>query len=193
MSSSNVVLVGAGFGGLLLFKELTAKLANTDYKLIVIEPRNFFVHQPSTLRLVVSSKDGYEDKSIINHPPSFSSSGKVRFVQAKATSIVDNGTDGGRVVLDNGESVDFSVLVLATGSRWSGPIAFGTDRDQIMDNVATWRTKFAEAQDIVLVGGGAIGFGIDFYRSSKCDALTSIPQTELSGEIKDIWPVSLSF
>ena len=185
MSSSNVVLVGAGFGGLLLVKELAAKLADTNYNLIVVEPRNFFLHQPSTLRMVVSSQDGYENKSIMNHPSSFSSvSGKVRFVQAKATSIVDSGTDGGRVVLDNGESVDFSVLVLATGSRWSGPIAFGTDRDQIMDTVATWRTKFAEAQDIVLVGGGAIGFGIIFNRFTKCDALTSVPQQNYLGKSK---------
>lgn len=175
MSSSNVVLVGAGVAGLLLFKELAAKLANTDYKLIVVEPRTFFLHQPSTLRMVVSSQDDYENKSIMNHPSSFTTSGKVRFVYAKATSIVDNGIDGGRVVLDNDEFIDFSVLVLSTGSRWSGPIAFGTDKDQIMDTVTSWRTKFREAQDIVLVGGGAIGFGI-FCPLLFHETLTSIPQ-----------------
>jgi NADH dehydrogenase FAD-containing subunit len=160
MSSSNIVIVGAGTGGFLLYKKLAAKLANTNYNLIVVEPRKFYVHQPSSLRMVVSSVDGYEDKSIMNHPSDLSSE-KVRFVYAKATSISDNGSDGGRVTLDNDESIDYAVLVVATGSRWSddGPVAFGTEKDKILEHVTSWRAKFKDAQDIVLVGGGAIGFG----------------------------------
>lgn len=108
--------------------------------------------------MVVSPVDRYEDKSIMDHPSDLSS-GKVRFIYANATSIVDNGSSGGRVTLDNNESVDFSVLIVATGSRWSGPVVFGSQKDEILDSVASWRTKFKEAQDIVLVGGGAVGFG----------------------------------
>ena len=158
MSSSNIVIVGAGTGGFLLFRQLATKLANTSYSLVVVEPREFYIHNPSTLRMVVSPVDEYENKSIMNHPSDLSS-GNVRFVYAKATSIVDNGSDGGRVILDNEESIDYSVLILATGSRWSGPIAFGTEKEEILRSVTSWRDKFKAAQDIVLVGGGAIGFG----------------------------------
>jgi NADH dehydrogenase FAD-containing subunit len=158
MSSSNIVIVGGGTGGFLLFRQLATKLANSSHNLIIVEPRKFYVHQPSTLRMVVSPVDGYENKSIMNHPEDLSS-GNVRFVYAKATAIVDNGSDGGRVTLDNDESIDYSVLILATGSRWSGPISFGTEKEEILETVTSWRAKFEQAQDIVLVGGGAIGFG----------------------------------
>lgn len=157
-SSSNIVIIGAGSAGFHLFRGLSAKLANTDYNLIVVEPRKFVVHLPSTIRMVVSSEGGYENKSIMDHPSNLNS-GIVRFVYAELTSIVDEGGNGGRVVLNNGESIDYSILVLATGSRWAGPLAFGTRKEQILETVTSWRTKFEEAQDIVLVGGGAIGLG----------------------------------
>ena len=156
-SSSNIVLVGAGLTGFLLYRELAAKLANTAYNLIVIEPREFVVHFPSTIRMVTTPEGSYENKSIMNHPSNLSSD-NVRFVHAEVTSIAE-GTDGGRVELNNGESVDYSILILATGSRWAGPVAFGTTKSQILDSVNSWRTKFADAQDIVFVGGGAIGLG----------------------------------
>jgi len=158
MSTSNIVILGAGTGGFLLFRELASKLANTSYNLIVVEPREFYIHLPGTLRMVVSPVDGYENKSIMDHPSDLSS-GNVRFVYAKATSIVDNGSNGGCVTLDNEESIDYSVLILATGSCWSGPIEFGTEKEAILESVSSWRAKFKEAQDIVLVGGGPIGFG----------------------------------
>jgi len=164
-SSSNIVIVGAGSAGFLLFRDLSAKLSDTDYNLIVVEPRNFVVHLPSTIRMVVTPEGGYENKSIMDHPSTLTSE-KVRFVYAEVTSIVD-GSDGGRVELNNGESVDYSILILATGSRWAGPLAFGTTKKQVLESVNSWRTKFAEAQDVVFVGGGAIGFGEITLRLQK--------------------------
>jgi len=157
-SSSNIVIVGAGSAGFLLFRDLAAKLSSTSYNLIIVEPRKFVVHLPSTIRMVVTPEGDYENKSIMDHPSTLTSD-KVRFVYAEVTSIVDDGSDGGRVKLDNGESIDYSILILATGSRWTGPLAFGTTKEQVLESVNSWRTKFAEAQDIVFVGGGAIGFG----------------------------------
>src|SRR5260221_6470511 len=160
-SSSNIVLVGAGGAGFPLFRDLAAKLSNIGYNLIVVEPRKFVVHLPSTIRMVVTPEGGFEKKSIMDHPPLASEN--VRFVYAEVTSIVDDGSDGGHVELNNGESVDYSMLILATGSRWAGPLAFGTTKKQILESVNSWRTKFAEAQDIVFVGGGAIGLGEIYY------------------------------
>ena len=159
MPSSNIVLVGAGSAGFLLFRELSAKLANSDYTLIVVEPRKFVVHLPSTVRMVVTSEGGYENKSIMAHPSNLNSA-NVRFVYAEVSSIVDGGSNGGHVLLNNGESIDYAALILATGSRWTGPIAFGTTKDQIMETVNSWRKKFEGSQDIVFVGGGAIGLGM---------------------------------
>jgi len=157
-SSTNIVLVGSGSGGFLVYKELAAKLADKDIQLIVIDPRKFYVHLPSTLRMVVTPEGGLENKSIMDHPTNIGS-GNTRFVYGKVTSIVDNQSRGGQVTLDNGETIDFSILILATGSSWSGPIAFGNDKDEVLQSVNSWRTRFNEAEDIVLVGGGAVGLG----------------------------------
>jgi len=106
-SSSNIVLVGAGGAGFPLFRDLEAKLSNIGYNLIVVEPRKFVVHLPSTIRMVVTPEGGYEKKSIMDHTPTLTSD-NVRFVYAEVTSIIDDGSDGGHVELNNGESVDYS-------------------------------------------------------------------------------------
>lgn len=77
----------------------------------------------------------------------------------------------GVVVLKNGQEVSYDVLVLSTGSQWEGPINFPDDADEIKPFIHSSRAKFANAKHIVIAGGGAVG-------------------AELSGEIKDIWPVS---
>ena len=61
-------------------------------------------------------------------------------------------------------------LVLATGSKWSGPMDFPDSGADLRQFVAQWREKFRAAPDIVIVGGGAVGI-------------------ELSGEIRDEYPV----
>lgn len=61
-------------------------------------------------------------------------------------------------------------LVLATGSKWSGPIDLPDSEADLRQFVSQWHEKFKAAEDIVIVGGGAVG-------------------VELSGEIRDEYPV----
>ena len=61
-------------------------------------------------------------------------------------------------------------LVLATGSKWSGPTDLPDSEADLRQFASQWREKFKAAEDIVVVGGGAVG-------------------VELSGEIRDEYPV----
>ena len=63
-----------------------------------------------------------------------------------------------------------SALVLATGSKWSGPTNLPDSEADFRQFVSQWREKIRDAPDIVIVGGGAVG-------------------VELSGEIRDEYPV----
>jgi NADH dehydrogenase FAD-containing subunit len=186
-SSENIVLVGAGSGGYLVYRELSVKLANTNKKLIVIEPRKFYVHLPSTLRMVVTPEGGLENKSIMDHPSNVNA-GNTKFIYAKVTSIVDSDGEGKYVTLDNGETVEFAVLILATGSRWSGATAFGDKKEEILESVYSWRDRFRDAKDIVLIGGGAVGLG-NFLSFAAITSDAYVLSLELAGEIKDEWPV----
>jgi hypothetical protein len=65
------------------------------------------------------------------------------------TSIVDG--EGGRyVTLDNDEKIEVA-------GRDLFPLE--TTKTEVFTSVQSWRTRFKDAQDIVLVGGGAVGFG----------------------------------
>ncbi len=186
-SSENIVLVGAGSGGYQVYRELSVKLANTNKKLVVIEPRKFYVHLPSTLRMVVTPEGGLENKSLMDHPSNVNA-GNTKFIYAKVTSIVDSDSEGKYVTLDNGETVEFTVLILATGGRWSGPIGFGNKKEEVLESVHSWRDRFRGSKDIVLIGGGAVGLG-KFLSFAAVTSNTYVYVLELSGEIKDEWPV----
>jgi len=79
------------------------------------------------------------------------------------------GTSGGEVVLENDERVPYDVLILATGSRWPEFIRFPDTKEPLQQHVTHWRNKLKSANDVMIIGGGAVGI-------------------ELSGELRDQYP-----
>jgi NADH dehydrogenase FAD-containing subunit len=79
---------------------------------------------------------------------------------ASVSSIDENKTlQGGRVILKTGEQITYDVLAVATGSSWQGFISFPSEQALYEEHIQLWRNKFAKAEDIVIVGGGAVGIG----------------------------------
>lgn len=66
---------------------------------------------------------------------------------------------GGTVTLNTGQRIDYNVIVLATGSVWEGFLNFPTEPEEYFVHVESWRRKFSDAQDIIIVGGGPVGIG----------------------------------
>jgi hypothetical protein len=79
---------------------------------------------------------------------------------AESKERTDEGDHSGYVVLEDGEKVPYDVLILATGSRHSGPVDFPDDHVQCVAHLDRWRTAFKDAKDIVLVGGGGVAIGL---------------------------------
>lgn len=52
-----------------------------------------------------------------------------------------------------------AVLVLATGSKWTGPIDFPDSDADIHQFTSQWQQRFKSAEDVVIVGGGSVGIG----------------------------------
>lgn len=71
----------------------------------------------------------------------------------------DEDSCSGHVVLEDGEKVPYDALILATGSKYSGPVDFPDDPAQCLAHIERWRTNFGEAKDIMLVGGGGVAIG----------------------------------
>ncbi|KAJ3515585.1 hypothetical protein NLJ89_g1666 [Agrocybe chaxingu] len=166
--SQNIVVVGGGNAGIPIFNALSEKLTASEAKIILVTPRGHFTSLPATLRMVVTSEGDLENSVLMPFPPTFNQ-GNRKVVLAKVVSIQDDKAAGRFVTLDNGENIEFSVLVLAPGSKWEGPIDFPENRDGQLEWIRNWRNDFAKAKSIVLVGGGSVG-------------------VELSGELKDTFP-----
>ena len=103
-----VVVVGAGFAGLQLVKDL----AGADCAITLIDQRNHHLFQPllyqGATTLLATSEIAWPIRRVLRHRPD------VVTLLARVTGI---DRTAGQVVLDNADPVPFDTLVLATGAR----------------------------------------------------------------------------
>ncbi|TDL21315.1 FAD/NAD(P)-binding domain-containing protein [Rickenella mellea] len=184
-SKENIVILGGGSSGSQVARALSLSLSlnpsksRARFNIILITEREYHIHLLSAHRMLVTGEGRLEEASLIPYTSLFNhgtgngdgkANGQLKI--GKAVSIEkyrDGGGGGGEVVLESGEHVPFRYLVLATGSKWDGPLAFPTDHTKLLAWIHGWRDRFSKANDIVIVGGGAVG-------------------VELAGELRDASP-----
>ncbi|KAF7311064.1 hypothetical protein HMN09_00650200 [Mycena chlorophos] len=154
-----------GAGGSAVAKNLATKLPSASVTLI--NPLPYLIARPTLPRMTVSDSNDLFDTALVPYDKLFiGTNGK--FVKGTVETIRAE-KKGGSVVLADGQEIGYDVLVLAPGSVWDGPTAVPNDEAEVSAFVAQQRAMFANAEKIVLVGGGAVSI-------------------EYAGEIKDIWP-----
>lgn len=150
-----VVVVGGGYGGITVAKALDA---HTD--VVLVEPREAFVHNVAALRGVVSAD--WADRIFLPYDQLLSG-GEV--VRDKAARV-----DGTTVTLGSGRRIDADYVVLASGSSYPFPAKVGeSDVASAKERFAATRAALTDADRVLLVGAGAVGL-------------------ELTGEIAAAWP-----
>ncbi|KAG1813307.1 uncharacterized protein BJ212DRAFT_1367735 [Suillus subaureus] len=168
-AEQNVVIVGGGFAGFQVAKQLSKKLDAKRYNLILINSRSYAVSLPATVRLVVDAESKLEETSFVKLDRIYANGNGETKVGVVTSIEAQPGVPGGAVVLATGERISYAVLILATGSKWTGPSGLPENEDDVLPFVTAWRHKFAKANHVVIVGGGAVGI-------------------ELAGEVKDLYP-----
>jgi apoptosis-inducing factor 2 len=177
--SQNIVIIGGGAAGAQVAKDLAAKLNPSTHTLTLVTARPFFVNLPALIRTSVTAEGGLEDLILMPYAdflvapkphPSGTEKFKGTIKIGKAVSFTSE-DNGGEVVLEGGERLPYSILVIATGNTWNGPLNL-PDGDFVNSKtyLDEWRAKFQAAKDVVLVGGGSVG-------------------VEYAGEILDFYPV----
>ncbi|KAF5381264.1 hypothetical protein D9615_008414 [Tricholomella constricta] len=139
----NVVVVGGGGAGAPTARQLSTTLDPTKYNLIIVTARPYFLHLPGSIRATVTPEGDFHEQVTMPYDKLFVN-GNGTIVTGEVTSIADEGEGGGYV-------------------EWRA------DPPETSQWFKDWNAKFEKADDILLVGGGAVAI-------------------EFAGEIKDLNP-----
>ncbi|WP_217570626.1 NAD(P)/FAD-dependent oxidoreductase [Mesorhizobium sp. GbtcB19] len=189
-SRHHVVVVGAGFGGL----ELTRALAGAAVRITMIDKRNHHLFQPLLYQVATTSLATSEVAWPIRH---------LLRRRKDVTTLLGNvtGVDraGKRVLLEDGSSISYDTLVLATGARHA---YFGHDEWEpfapglkTLEDATTIRRRillaFEQAEretdpakrqallTLVIVGGGPTGVEL-------AGTIVELAHDTLRGEFRNI-------
>ena len=165
-SKLSVVVIGGGPAGVNVAQTLDKRLNVATHSVTLITGRDYYLHLPATLRMLVTPEPDLEHNAVIPYDNLFGTGtgdgvgrlskvvhGKVEYVEEKLEG------EGGSVHLSNGEKIHWDVLVIATGSVWKGPLNFPSAKKDLLPWTKAWQEKFSMAKNVVLVGGGAVGLG----------------------------------
>lgn len=149
----NVVVVGGSFAGFFLARHLAESLP-TGWRVIMIEKKSHYQFTWNFPRITVVP--GHDEKCFIPFPRQFSTAPKdvYLFQQGNVVAI-----DSHKVTLQDGSTIDYEYLAVATGSKGRYPATL-EDVDEKRDCIPFFQEQqreIKEAKDIVVVGGGAAG------------------------------------
>ncbi|TDE91569.1 FAD-dependent oxidoreductase [Occultella glacieicola] len=143
MAHPRVVVVGGGYGGVAVAQQLDAVA-----DVMLIEPKDAFVHAVGTLRAVVDP--AWEDRVFLPYDRLLS---RGRVIHDSARAVGAN-----RVSFTRTEFVDADYLVLATGTAYPFPAKFlESDAWVVRSRMARLREAIGQAERVLLVGAGPVG------------------------------------
>lgn len=138
-----VVVVGGGYGGIHVAKELDSFAAVT-----LIEPRETFVHNVAALRAVVAPE--WVDRLFIPYDGLLAHG---RVLRDRAVDVRP-----GRVALASGAALEADYIVLATGSAYPFPAKIDvTDRATAAARLDAVHDQLTRASHVLLLGAGPVG------------------------------------
>jgi NADH dehydrogenase FAD-containing subunit len=152
---STVAIVGGGYGGVALARQL-----DPDFNVVLIDPRDAFVHAVAALRGLVDAD--WAQRIYFGYEGLFT---RGRHLRDRAVAV-----EAGGVATAGGAWVEADYVVLATGSSYPYPAKPDTEdsADSLTRHAGT-RAELAASSRVLLLGAGPVGL-------------------ELAGEITEQWP-----
>lgn len=152
---ATVAVVGGGYAGI-----AAAKALDDITHVVLVEPRDVFVHNVAALRGLVDPE--WTDRMFLPYDGLLE---RGRVLRDRAVRVDRSG-----VTLDGGERIDADYIVLATGSAYPFPAKTDVaDSATAKATILRTREALAGAGRALLLGAGPVGL-------------------ELAGEIKAVWP-----
>lgn len=142
----HVVVVGGGFGGIAAGQQLRA--AGVPFTLV--DMRDAFHHNVAALR--ASVEPGFAKRTFISYAETFGTS----FVQGRVERV---DTERQAVVLQGGREIQYSHLILCTGTDGPFPGKFSTEAS-LQDAIQAYEELVQQIQvadSVLVIGGGSTG------------------------------------
>ncbi|CRG91878.1 Apoptosis-inducing factor 2 [Talaromyces islandicus] len=147
-----IIVIGGSFTGIQLAQRLTETIP-TGYRVTMIERKSHFNYLFNFPRYSVLA--GHEEYAFIPYDmmEKAAPSGSFRRIRDTVTSIKD-----GKVYLESAEAIEFSYLVIATGSKQGLPSkGISTEKKDGCRELQTVQENIQAANRIAVIGGGAVG------------------------------------
>jgi sulfide:quinone oxidoreductase len=106
----NLVILGAGTSGTMMANHLVSKLPKAEWKITIVDQYKTHYYQPGFLFLPF---DIYTSKQVKKKGTKFIPKG-VKYIQSKIELIVP---ENNAVQLEDGTSLDYDILIVATGTK----------------------------------------------------------------------------
>ncbi|XP_036591326.1 ferroptosis suppressor protein 1 [Trichosurus vulpecula] len=145
-ASVHVVIVGGGFGGI----AAASQLQSWGVPFTLVDMRDAFHHNVGALRASVES--GFAKKTFISFTKTFGDS-------FRQDLVVGLDLENQKVLLQRGEALSYSHLILATGSSGPFPGKFNQilDLQSAVEAYEVMVKQIQKSQRVVVVGGGSAG------------------------------------
>jgi apoptosis-inducing factor 2 len=143
--NQSVVVVGGGYGGSLVAKEL-----DSEADVTLIDPREAFVNAAASLRAL--TRPDWAHNAFFSFATLLQ---RGRVIRDRAISVDPKG-----VTLTSGERVEADYLVLATGSGYAYPAKpndASTSIAQQLDDLRTTHKELAGSERVLILGAGPVG------------------------------------
>ncbi|XP_070834335.1 ferroptosis suppressor protein 1 isoform X2 [Chaetodon trifascialis] len=142
----HVVVVGGGFGGVAAAQQLKS----TGLSFTLIDMREAFHHNVAALR--ASVQPGFAQRTFIPYAETFGES----FVQGRVERV---DSDRQMVVLEGGREIQYSHLILSTGTDGAFPGKFNTvvSHQTAIQTYEDFVKQVQAADSVLVIGGGSTG------------------------------------
>jgi len=160
VTRKNIVIIGAGFAGVGVWNALKQnKLDESQFDVVLVNPSRDHFFRISAIRAAVTTDGNFHERSWAELVDEKFNNGTKKLVIGSAVSIEENADGSGSVILDNGKSVPYAYLVIATGSSWEAHLNYPHGKSAGKAWAQEWQAKIEKAESVVLVGGGVVGIG----------------------------------
>jgi NADH dehydrogenase FAD-containing subunit len=173
MAGNRVVVVGGGYGG-----TLVAALLDDVAEVVLVEPKDAFVHASAALRAAVDPT--WEDRVFFGYGNLLE---RGRVVQQRVERATSD-----RVQLAGGTTLEADHLVLATGTSYPFPSKFIESETAVARaRLARMREGLSRTERVLVVGAGAVGLELagellDAYPHLRVTAVDQAPDALTTGD-----------